>query len=169
MGFFRSWKKTTFKKHWAQLPAPGKRSVSVAYLLISSLLFSVQSGSISDILGETLCSRQDIGVGGRQQLPTQFTEKTYVLFMGAISLPHFAVRSNSFPVAGWNSTTTISLQGVWQRQVWEWSRHLIWSSALGNAIFLNPRFITHSEFKQKDCISSCHGHDCVCLLDKCQL
>lgn len=129
MDFFRRLNKIIFIKHLAQLLAPGKCSVNGTSPLILSLLFSMQSGSTSDTRGEDLLKTRygeaDSGFLSRLHRRPMFC------LLGAVSLPQFAVKSTSFPVAGWEILPQIiSLGGAWQRQVWEWSCHLIWFSAL---------------------------------------
>lgn len=69
---------------------------------------------------------------------------------GAVNLPQFAVKPTSFPVAGWEILPrVISLRGIWQRQGWEWSRHLIALSTLAVPLSSIPFSLCTQSLKQR--------------------
>lgn len=85
-------------------------------------------GSTPDRLAQDLCKRQDMGADG--DFLSRLQRRPMFCLLGAVSLSEFEVKSTSSPVAGWETLPwVISLRGVWPRQDWEWSRHLIWFPA----------------------------------------
>lgn len=84
----------------------------------------------------------------RQRLPIQFTENTYVLFIGSCQPASFCYKTHFFSSC-WLGNSTPSYQ--FTRCVAEARLGMVLPPylvlCLGNVLFLYPLFIMHSEFK----------------------